>query len=104
MIGKARQERLWNHLLELEKQTGMPLRKTPRYYWSNKMCPIVQFAPDNNKDCHEYMFNNDTKVFYEKHIYKIYSKEDSLWWAELTEETQRRTIAWLKSKIKEHLK
>ena len=46
MISKARQERLWNHLMEVEKQVGQPLRKTPRS--SATDCPIRNFAPDKD--------------------------------------------------------
>ncbi len=102
MIGKARQERLWNHLLELEKQTGMPLRKEPRTMFA---CPIGNFAPDRNKNGFGfYVIRPNGDVLYEDTTYHIYTLGDSGWWKRLSEDTQKQVYNWLESKIKEHLK
>ncbi len=100
MIGKKRQERLWNHLMEVEKQVGMPLRTTPREEtWS---CPIENFAPDKNIEGEAFdCVGWSGTIYYRGTGYDIYQHDDGDWWQGLSKETRMQATRRIKNKLKE---
>jgi hypothetical protein len=105
MNTQERLDRLWNHLLEVEKQTGKPLRKTPRYNYQN--CPIENFSPRYNSARYEFSYASsfgDIVYFkgWDNKNYFIYDIEDSKWFGKLSEEDAISINRWAKKKIKEY--
>jgi hypothetical protein len=113
-VTQKRLNRLWRHLLKLEKLTGKPLRKTPRQNGDMSNCPVRAFAPEKNKGGLLYMGTNrrgDIGYHTEKldpiakeecaKTYSIYTWRDSDWWEGLRPEEQGETITWVIKKIAE---
>lgn len=101
MIGKARQARLWKHLMDVEKQVGMPLRTEPRTY--GFVCPIENFAPD--KDSHGRYFRGAAGgTWYRDKCYSlVYTKADTIWWDGLSCRAAKQATNWLTKKLKDRV-
>ena len=106
MIGKKRFNTLIAHLLDLEKQTGMPLRKEPKNSSCLFDCPIENFAPEKDKDGNQFseVHHSGIVQYGEKH-YKIYSAEESTWWLHLSIPSNVKytieIIKWVKAREKQ---
>ena len=104
MIGKARQERLWEHLIKLEEETGGKLRTEPK---GEDSCPVHNFAPDKDAEglSFERVGNNGRVCYRLEYLgfkyYHIYDPTDSAWWINLSDTTKREVNHWIKEKIKE---
>ena len=75
--------RLWKHMLKVEKLTGSRLRKNPRY--ESHECPIDRFSPSIDKEGNH--FTGATKyatLEYDNKVYEIHPMSDSLWWGYLS--------------------
>ena len=104
-VTQKRLNRLWRHLLKLERLTGMPLRKEPRYS-AYCCCPIGGFAPSHNSKGEHLFDYSYTGIFRygskNKHIdYKIYEWEDGKWWSGLSYKECEEATTWVQKKIAE---
>ena len=101
MIGKARQDRLWGHLMEVEKQVGKPLRTTPRDDECD--CPMFAFAPIGDRELGVFYGASSGRISYAnfktKTIWSWVSSGD--WWRKLPPETRLEVTNWLSKKLKE---
>ena len=102
MIGKARQERLWKHLMEFQDQVGS--LKEPDIE-AVKLCPIVNCAPTYDKDgnvnrgCDEW--GDHAMVYGETRYHCVYTKDDTSWWVKLSISTREQVTGWIQGKLKE---
>lgn len=98
-IDELKVKRMFGHLQKLERMTDRPMRISPRYPDVQNMCPMVQFAPDEDRDRYSFdVATGDGQVFYYlaafneeneltdfvRNSYPIYEHEDSEWWDRLT--------------------
>lgn len=106
MIGKKRMDRIFAYLEDLEKQTGRPLRDEPR--WNNTFCPISNFAPDEDGEGRRfwktYPYGDAEYEGTRDKRYKIYTKSDSDWFNNLSEESceqiNKAVAEWIKGRKK----
>jgi hypothetical protein len=114
-VTQKRLNRLWRHLLKLERLTGMPLRKKPRYRALG--CPVDNLAPDKddkgNYYCGANILGNVGYVpkkprrgtlFSPEEVgslFLVYTEEDSEWWARLTLIERQEVTDWVIKKIAE---
>ena len=99
-VRQQRLDKLWKHLLELERATGGKLNEEPRDDFDQ--CPIENFAPDEDAD--GFLFDyvgSSGNVYYWSNTYQIYDWKDSHWWNSLSEAEQDSITEWVMKKIKE---
>lgn len=104
-IGKARLDRLWEHLLKIEKVTGKPLRTSPRY--SPDSCPLVNFTPE--KDATGRVYFTVTAPgeleyqggFMDIAHYPIYEYRDTVWWQGLSVFTRTAITHWIMEQLED---
>ena len=102
MTLEEREERLWKHLLKLERLTGMPLRKRPRSVWH--VCPIENFAPNKDKTWSSFYnveYSGYVHYTQPRKVYDIYESNDSDWWESLKIEDCRDITRRLIKRLKE---
>lgn len=100
-LTQSKKDKLWEHLLDIEKVTGMPLRKTRRRY---EYCPIGMFAPDKDRNGLEFdsmgvgevFYGNPPRVSYEG----LYEEKYADWWYDLTPEDRKAAAKWVQEKIR----
>jgi hypothetical protein len=81
----SRLQRIKDHLLEVEKQTGLPLTKVRRHKDRVEACPIIQFANPGNKETGWLISSDYLKVNYMRRQTKqIWEDEDTIWWRNLS--------------------
>ncbi len=100
---KARQKRLWKHILRLEEVAGR-LRIIPRRLRSR--CPISCFLPRTNLPwlvVWVELFGFITNPMSGK-LYLIYEESDSAWWYSLPTKTQIHINKWVSQKLRERYK
>jgi hypothetical protein len=100
---KYRQERLWKHLLEVERVTGKRLRRTPRaliFEYGEWCCPIGNFVGLNGVT----YWHHGIITWGWADSHNVYTVGDSIWWGNLTPEIRCAITKWIQAKIREYYK
>lgn len=99
-IPDSKIKRLKKHLLKAEELTGGKLRQKPREPANE--CPILNFAPLKIKGGGKCLYGIwRSYSWFGCRVFRLYTKEDSDWWADLKFETQEAITRHIQQWIKE---
>lgn len=93
---------IWEHLMDLEEKTGTRIRTTARHPLSYYICPMAQWAPNEDSSGRKYRTATDEGVIYRDRDtnvpYLVNAPGDSDRWAMLTLE-EHRQVYWEVQKL-----
>ncbi len=102
MLSNYRKKRIWHHVLNLEKATGVKINKI---YPNRTDCPLWKVAPscDSTGRMFTGILSNGTACYGVlldeiKHT-GIYTIKDSIWWKLLSVDARKEVMDWLGEKI-----